>query len=185
QYIFFLLLVYSCKSVIQDEAPQYDVIVIGAGTGAAAATISSSRMGSKTLLLNPIPWLGGMLSSAGVSAIDGNHEMQAGLYGELRKAVVDHYGGEEQLATAWVSHTAFEPHIADSILKQMAQKEPLLNIEYNAEWKSISYVDEECLIKFMDVTGKEHFVKPKILVDGTDLGDVADHLGTSYRLGMI
>ena len=45
-----------------------DVLVWGGGTGGVAAALQSARSGASTLLLTPGPWLGGMLSAAGVSA---------------------------------------------------------------------------------------------------------------------
>ena len=60
------------------------MLVIGGGTGAIAAAIQSARSGAETMLVHPYPWLGGMLTAAGVSAIDGNHQLPAGLWGEFR-----------------------------------------------------------------------------------------------------
>jgi succinate dehydrogenase/fumarate reductase flavoprotein subunit len=53
----------------------YDLIVVGGGASGTAAGISAGRLGTKTLIIEPTPWLGGMLTSAGVSAIDGNHQL--------------------------------------------------------------------------------------------------------------
>ena len=52
--------------------PVYDVVVAGGGTGGTAAAIEAARGGARTLVVEPTPWLGGMLTAAGVSAIDGN-----------------------------------------------------------------------------------------------------------------
>ena len=60
-------------------------------------------------------WLGGMLTSAGVPAFDGNNAMPAGLFGEFRQHLYDYYGGANAVSTGWVSNTLFEPHIGDSI----------------------------------------------------------------------
>ena len=179
--IVILILLLSC-SPKQEKLDLYtDVLIIGAGTGAISAAIASSRHGSRTILLNPIPWLGGMLSSAGVSAIDGNHEMRAGLYGEFRSALIEYYGGDKELATGWISHTLFEPHVADSILKHMAQKEPHLRVEYNTQWKSISNVDNVWQVIYINAAGEEHLINSKILIDGTDLGDVAEPKAVPLR----
>ena len=61
----------------------YDVVVVGGGTSGTCAAIQSARLGSKTLLVERTPWLGGMLTSAGVSAVDGNYHLRSGLWGEF------------------------------------------------------------------------------------------------------
>ena len=48
--------------------PVYDVVVAGGGTGGTAAAIEAARGGARTLVVEPTPWLGGMLTAAGVSA---------------------------------------------------------------------------------------------------------------------
>ncbi|HSF55330.1 MAG TPA: FAD-dependent oxidoreductase, partial [Algoriphagus sp.] len=47
----------------------FDLIIVGGGASGTAAGISAGRLGTKTLIIESTPWLGGMLTSAGVSAI--------------------------------------------------------------------------------------------------------------------
>ena len=61
-----------------------DVLIIGGGASGTTAGIQSARQGVKTIITEESSWLGGMLTSAGVSAIDGNHKMPGGLWGEFR-----------------------------------------------------------------------------------------------------
>ena len=71
--LFLLLLVaVSCTRT-------YDVVVVGGGTGGTAAAIEAARSGAHVLVVEESPWLGGMLTSAGVSAIDGNYRLRGGL----------------------------------------------------------------------------------------------------------
>ena len=81
------------------------------GTGAVTAAIQSARSGAKTLYINPLLWSGGMLTSAGVSATDGNHRLHAGLWAEWRELIRQHYGGADSIFTGWVSNTMFEPSV--------------------------------------------------------------------------
>ena len=55
-----------------NELIEVDVLVVGGGTGGTAAAIQAARRGAKTMLVSEFSWLGGMLTSAGVSAPDGN-----------------------------------------------------------------------------------------------------------------
>ena len=105
-----------------------DVLVIGGGTGGTAAGIQSARSGAKTLIVEPTPWLGGMMTAAGVSATDGNHMLPSGLWAEFRDQLYKVYGGPNRVATGWVSNTLFEPHVGDSIFKSLAARESKLQV---------------------------------------------------------
>ena len=66
-----------------NETINCDVLVVGGGTGGTAAAICAARAGAKTIIVSEFPWLGGMLTSAGVAAPDGNElqAFQTGLWG--------------------------------------------------------------------------------------------------------
>ena len=151
-FIIRILCMCHCTTLIAQEtlkqSPSKTLIVIGAGAGGTAAAIQAARMGVKVHLLSENPWLGGMLTAAGVSAIDGNHQLPSGLWGEFRTKLYQHYGGPEAVATGWVSNTHFEPKVGDSILKSMAQY-PQLNIHYNTEFKGITRRENVWKINFV------------------------------------
>ena len=97
-FSFFILLFFSCSE------NNYDVIVVGGSASGISAAVQSSRMGSKTLLIENTSWLGGMLTSAGVSAMDGNYKLPSGFLKEFRDSLVSHYGHLDSLKTGWVSN---------------------------------------------------------------------------------
>jgi len=173
-----LLLMVSCQA--KDAEESYDVIVLGEGTGAIAAAIQSARSGAETILVCPLPWVGGMLTSAGVSATDGNHKLSAGMWAEWRSLLRSHYGGVDSLFTGWVSNTMYEPHIGEQYWQYLAQKESSLTIWTEVEWGDITKETEWTV----EIPSKELSLHSKILVDGTDLGDVAAAAGVEYDLGM-
>ena len=76
-----VVLLFSSLSCSRSIDSEVDVLVIGGGASGVTAGIQASRMGSQTLIVEETPWLGGMLTSAGVSAIDGNYNLPAGLWG--------------------------------------------------------------------------------------------------------
>ena len=84
-----------------------DVIVAGGGAGGVPAALQAARMGAQTLLIEETPWLGGMMTTAGVSALDGNDRIRCGIHREFVEALWDHYGGPEAVHTGWVSYTMF------------------------------------------------------------------------------
>ena len=96
-----------------------DVLVVGGGCSGTAAAISALRMGARVVLVEPSPWVGGMLTAAGVSAVDGNHHLPSGIWAEFRDRLRHHYGGADVLASGWISHTLFEPHVGQRILRRL------------------------------------------------------------------
>ena len=79
------VILFSCE-----DYHYYDVIVVGGGAGGTSAAIQSARNGSRTLLIEETDWLGGMLTSAGVSAIDGNYKLPSGFWGEFKDLSLIH-----------------------------------------------------------------------------------------------
>jgi hypothetical protein len=164
---------------------QTDVLVIGGSTGGISAGIQSARLNVSTLIVEETPWLGGMLTAAGVSGIDGNHNLHSGIWNEFRENLRTHYGGAAALATGWVSHTLYEPHTGDSILKAMAAKEKQLSVIYGFHLTGI--IKEGNMVtgaQFENVKGKKLTVTAKVVIDATDLGDGLAMAGASYDLGM-
>jgi len=177
---FLLVMLISVHSVYGQN--EVDILIIGGGAGGTSAGIQAARMGIKVQILEATPWLGGMLTSAGVSAIDGNHEMPSGIWGEFRQNLRNHYGGPEKLATGWVSHTLFEPSIGNHILQEMAQI-PSLDITFNATYTEVRKAGEGWLVTY-EVKGKKHDIKTKILIDATEIGELLPLVGAGFRLGM-
>ena len=135
----------------------YDVVVVGGGTGGTAAAIEAARSGARVLVVEESPWLGGMLTSAGVSAIDGNYRLRGGLFGEFTDSLAARYGGYEALKSGWVSNILFNPAVGADILHNMAV-EAGVEVRLNTRYADVD-------------------VRHRILIDGTELGDVALQAG--------
>ena len=159
---------------------QYDVVVVGGGVSGTTAGIRAARLGAKTLIVEQGPWLGGMLTSAGVSATDGNYRLRGGMWGELRDSLEAHYGGAQALKTGWVSNLLFEPSVGARIFRAMAEREELLTVKFNTATTQIERSEEGWKLTLTD--GQQ--VTAKVLIDGTELGDVAAELGVKYDVGM-
>ena len=84
-----LLLAASAPDARAQAVLDTDVLVVGGGTGGTAAALQSARLGARTIVAEPTPWLGGMLSAAGVSATDGNHRLPSGIWREFRQRIYD------------------------------------------------------------------------------------------------
>lgn len=160
-----------------------DVLIIGGGASGTTAGIQAARLGARTLIVEETEWLGGMLTSAGVSAIDGNHKLPGGLWGEFRQELYKYYGGPAAVETGWVSNTLFEPSVGNKILKKMAAGEPLLQVWHGATWKGAERHHGTWKVQVVKA-GKPYTVEARILIDATELGDVMAKLGVPYRIGM-
>lgn len=159
-----------------------DVLVIGGGASGVMAGIQAARLGVKTTIIEEKTWLGGMLTSAGVSAIDGNHHLASGLWAEFRTALIKHYGTASALQTGWVSQVMFEPQIGQKILLDMCSKESNLKVLLHTQYSQITWQNNTWVVSLKGkVLGT---IQAKIIIDATELGDVAALLGTKYDLGM-
>ncbi|MBE6207296.1 MAG: FAD-dependent oxidoreductase [Rikenellaceae bacterium] len=162
---------------------QYDVIVVGGGVSGTTAGIRAARLGVNTLIVEEGPWLGGMLTSAGVSATDGNYRLRGGMWGELRDSLEAHYGGAQALKTGWVSNLLFEPSVGARIFRAMAEQEELLTVKFETKLSHIERTEEGWKLTLHGPHGKEQ-VTARVVIDGTELGDVAAATGVKYDIGM-
>ncbi|MCQ0113067.1 FAD-dependent oxidoreductase [Zhouia amylolytica] len=159
-----------------------DVLIVGGGAGGTAAGIQAARSGAQVQIIEATPWLGGMLTAAGVSAIDGNHELPSGIWGEFREELRKHYGSAGALATGWVSHTLFEPAVGERILRGMAKHQNLW-IEFNASLESVSYEQGKWKVTFKK-GGELHSTIATVLIDATETGELLPLVGADFRFGM-
>ena len=164
--------IFSCER-------SFDVAIVGAGAGGCAAALQAARSGASVLLLEEGPWVGGMLTSAGVSAIDGNYQLRGGIFGEFCDSLAARYGGYEALRTGWVSNILFEPQVGEAVLGNMLAAEENICLYRNISLDSLTRKDAVWHLR----CGGRRF-RAAMLVDCTELGDVAARLGIPYDLGM-
>ncbi|MEH2012833.1 FAD-dependent oxidoreductase [Nostoc sp.] len=156
-----------------------DVLVVGGGTGGTAAAIQAARRGAKTILISEFPWLGGMLTSAGVSAPDGNEleAFQTGLWGAFLQELRQRQPGG--LDNSWVSFFSYDPQIGAEIFADWVQELP------NLDWIS-GQVPIEVFRQGDSITGvrfADFAVTAKIILDATELGDLLALAEIPYRWG--
>ncbi len=176
----FFASVTSCS----DPVSQVDVMIIGGGASGTAAAIQAARLGVTVAVAEESTWLGGMLTGAGVSAVDGNYRMPAGIFGEFRSRLAGYYGGLDSLKTGWVSSVLFEPSVGDSIFKAMVAELPVINIMYGTRLERAVPENGGWNVTLTTDAGKSLRYHAKVLIDGTELGDVARMVGVGYDIGM-
>lgn len=156
-----------------------DVLVVGGGTGGTAAALQAARRGAKTILVSEFSWLGGMLTSAGVSAPDGNELLpfQTGIWGAFLQELQKRQPGG--LDNGWVSFFTYDPRIGFQIFADWVTALP------NLAWIK-GQVPLEVLRQGNAVTGvrfAEFIVRARITLDGTELGDLLALGEIPYRWG--
>lgn len=161
------------------------ILVIGGGASGISAGIQASRMGVQTVVTEETPWVGGMLTCAGVSCIDGNYRMRSGIFGEFTDSLAARYGGWDALKTGWVSRINFEPHVGQEVLSNIAAGcGDALDIRRETKMLRVFKSGEKWIAVFKPVDGKRYKIAADVLIDGTELGDVAKACGVAYRIGM-
>ena len=160
-----LFLVVSYSSCMHSEEYKVDVFIIGGGASGVTSGIQSARMGANTLILEESTWLGGMLTSAGVSAVDGNYRLPAGLWGEFKNRLSDYYGGLDSLKTGWVSNVLFEPSVGNKILHEMVAAENNLKVWKQACLEEVKRTGDEWVAKVKVEGQGVKTVRAKVMID--------------------
>jgi hypothetical protein len=150
------------------EQLQTSVLVVGGGAGGTAAAIQAARRGVPTILVSEFDWLGGMLTSAGVTAPDGNEiePLQTGIWGEFLQALRQRQpGGLDQ---AWVSCFTYEAGVGAAIFADWVAALPHLRWIRGQVPRSVQREGD----RVTGVTFSDYAIQADITIDGTELGDL-------------
>ena len=156
-----------------------DVLVVGGGTGGTAAAIQAARRGANTVLASEFSWLGGMLTAAGVSAPDGNElaALQTGIWGEFIRTLAQQQAGG--LDNAWVSFFTYDPREGARLFAEWLEALPNLRwLTGQVPQAVLKDGDRVVGVRFPDFT-----VRAKVVLDGTELGDLLPLADVPYRWG--
>lgn len=183
--VLFCCVLLSCTSQSNgaESAMEVQMVVVGGGASGVSAGVHAARMGVNTVIIEESSWLGGMLTSAGVSAIDGNDMLPSGFWGEFRDSLSVHYGSKEALKTGWVSKVLFEPSVGNKIFNEITDNEDNLSVYTESFVTQIVRENEKWKITVQTPKGEKIFY-PQIVIDATELGDIAKLTGVKYDIGM-
>lgn len=161
-----------------------DIAIAGGGIGGTTAAITAAREGQTVCLFSETKWLGGMLTSAGVSAIDGAEKNLHGIFLEFTEAVRDYYKDRlEETSYCAVSYLCFEPAIGNRILKQMVAAEPNITLYYDSSFTSV-FREKNTIRGFRVVSENiKYDVYADITIDATDWGDLISLGDIPHDLG--
>ena len=166
------------------DAASPDLLIVGGGASGVSAGVQAARLGTNTLIVEEGPWVGGMLTAAGVSAVDGNFNLRSGMWGEFLDSLAADYGGIDNLHTGWVSRVQFEPSRGNKLFRRLIDNEPLLDLSLNASLVALGRDGNHWVAVVKDADGNLQTLTPRIVIDATELGDVARRAGVAYDKGM-
>ncbi len=161
------------------EVIQTDILIVGGGTGGTAAAIQAARRGISTVLVSEFAWLGGMLTTAGVSAPDGLElaAFQTGIWGAFLQAL--QLRQPQGLDHAWVSFFTYEPRVGAAIFADWVRALP--NLRWIAQQLPLEVqvrAGQVVAVRFAD-----YLIHAKITLDATELGDLLALAEIPYRWG--
>jgi FAD dependent oxidoreductase len=163
-----------------------EILVLGGGTGGAAAALAAARAGREVVIVEETDWLGGQMTSQGVSALDEHEHIETfggtASYYALRNALRAHYGCENP-GSCWVTRLAFEPCVAAGIIEAMLpstigvfkRSKPVA-----VEMQGDGIVAVTCLNL---ESGELLRFRPRMVIDATELGDLLPLAGAEYVVG--
>ncbi len=162
---------------------QAAVVVWGGGSGGVAAALQAARSGADTLLLTPGPWLGGMVSAAGVCAPDGNElsPWQSGLWGALLRALQREE--PEGLDQNWVSCFGWRPASAERVLRGWVDAEPRLRWWSGCRLQQLERSGAQLTALVLEHRGELVRLALQLAIDGSDRGDLLPLADTPFRMG--
>ena len=186
--LFIYLAPLEAKASTETDTLKTEILIAGGSTSGFAAAIQAARAGKEVIIVETSPWLGGMLTSAGVSATDGNHKLAGGLWKEFRDQLEMYYGGPDSVSTGWVSNTLFEPKVGKSIIHSMVAS--YTNIRVIHGYHIIDALVNRKKMKLMGAVFESNnyshkfYVRADISIDATEYGDLMAQAGVPYRVGM-
>lgn len=192
--------VVSTTGLREAESLRCGVLVIGGGMGGVAAAWAAARSGSSVILLEETDWIGGQMTTQGVSALD-EHDLIERIggtrtYSELRSRIRRHYApgvtgaaeAEINPGNCWVSRIAFEPRVGLEVLYRLIQtdldagrlrilaRHKVFGVELSGA--AITRVSAVNLDKICRVS-----ISCQIAIDATELGEVLPLAGLPYVVG--
>lgn len=168
----------------------YDVVVVGAGAGGVAAAIQAARMGHQVALLEETDWVGGQMTAAAVSTMDGGDHPRAnsgmGIYAEFLDEVRTYYDTQfnppKSMDTCyeWDETDCFEPHVGRAVLESMLDAEQ--NIDVCLETSVVDAIVSGNTVSGAETAAGDLFYG-HVVLDGTEYGDFIALTPADYRVG--
>jgi hypothetical protein len=182
---------------------QYDIAIIGGGMGGVAAALSAAEAGAWVIMTEATAWIGGQMTSQGVSAFDEHPDIESfggtRSYIELRNGIRDYYrqqyGAPNEMpdgtplnpGNGWGSRLCFEPKVGLLVIEKMLAKfvvsgQLTILLEHTP---IAAEVADNCVsaVTVRSKNGALSTIRAQYFLDATELGDLLPLTGTEYVTG--
>gem|GEM_PF-182951 len=189
---------------VEPESVSCDVLVAGGSLGGVAAALAAAQGNHSVCLTEETYWLGGQMTSEGVSALDENRYIETtggtASYLGLREAIRHDYREHYRLSSAgarqrhfnpggcWVSSLCFEPRIGFEALRSMLQPyvtsrflKVFLRTKAVSVERSGNHVKSVLAYSFED--RRWMVFHAAYVLDATDTGELLPLAGAGYVTG--
>ncbi|CAA9568761.1 MAG: FIG01127817: hypothetical protein [uncultured Truepera sp.] len=180
-----------------------EIAIIGGSLGGVAAALGALEAGARVVLTESTDWLGGQLTSQGVSAPDEHPliERFGGTvrYNELRARVRrhyhEHYGAPATMpdglplnpGNGWVSRLCFEPRVGVAVIGEMlrpyAESGQLTVLYHHTPVAAAVSGRTVQNVTLRHHSGEQVEVGATFFLDATDLGDLLPLCGAPFVTG--
>ena len=181
-----------------------DILIVGGGLGGCSAALHAAKMGMKVCLIEECSWIGGQITSQGVSALDEHDYIEqfggTATYYQLRNGIRDYYRQHYQLSDSaknnqefdpgncWVSRLAFEPKVGLLVLQKMQQPyldDGMLAIYTNTKPIGAAVKHDQIInVTAINILNHDQIIfDAKYFIDASELGDLLPLTGAEYVVG--
>lgn len=180
-----------------------DILIVGAGLGGVAAALAAADRGSRVILTEEFPWIGGQLTSQAVPPDEHPWVEEFGItarYRALRDGIRDVYRRRYPLiddarakaelnpGAGWVSKLCHEPRIAVGVLEEMLAPHRstgrITLLERHRPIAATTDDDRVTSITLSSETGEPDVtVHASYVIDATETGELLPLTGTEYVTG--
>ncbi|WP_031500357.1 FAD-dependent oxidoreductase [Bryobacter aggregatus] len=167
-----------------------DMLVAGAGMGGVAAAIAATDQGHTVCLTDPTHWLGGQMTSGGVSALDENKFIEISgasrTYREMRDRIRAKYNGKTNPGDCYVSSLCFEPKVGVAVLEEMlAPRKSRITWMPRTDIVELERKGRQIVsaLAYNYETRQLTRIRAKAYLDATEMGDLLPLAKVPYTLG--
>jgi len=157
------------------EYINYDVVVVGGGPAGIAASISSSRLGCKTLLVEEYGFLGGMATIGLVNPHFEAHRCGISIEIVEKLKMMNGWGSKN-----W--YNSFDPEMWKIVAEQLAL-EAGVKILYHCKFSNLKIINSSIQSITIDSKKGPIDINARTYIDSTGDGDLAYSAGVPYVFG--
>lgn len=207
--LFVAFLLSPLATASASEPVAVDVLIVGGGTGGVSAAIAATRNGRSVVMLEETAWIGGQLTSQGLSCPDAHGDIETvstSSFSAYRRLVRDYYTLGYRLSKAgrektffnpgdgWVSRLCHEPRAALAAINQLLKPATdagylrvYTNTVVTSATSTTGIVTEVTAERSSPTNPSAKEVlrfRPRYVIEATLVGDFLELAGVPFNVGL-